>query len=103
MVPMAPSSTRMRCLSKLTNSDRTLFSDITVLLAYARLVGNWPASGRAGGRDEVGAIHRVEVEGRDAAIDQIEHLLGGNSRSNQLACRGIIIEALKPPGDPAGY
>ena len=53
--------------------------------------------------DEVGAIHCVEVEGRDPAIDKIEHLLGGNSRGNQLACRRIVIEALKPLCDPARH
>ena len=32
----------------------------------------------ADGEDEVGAVHRIEMEGGHPAVDQIEHLLGGD-------------------------
>ena len=51
--------------------------------------------------DEVGAVHGVEMEIGDAAIDQIEHLLGGDGGRDQLAGRDIIVEPLETLGQPA--
>src|SRR5262245_66480394 len=49
---------------------------------------------------EIGAIHRVEMECGDPAVDEVEHLLSSDRRSNQLACRRIVIEALETLRDP---
>src|SRR5581483_1237525 len=53
--------------------------------------------------DEVGAVHRVEMEIGDAAVDQIEHLLGRNRRGDQLARRRIVIEAVETLRKPRGH
>src|SRR5215475_4603309 len=39
----------------------------------------------AHGVDQVGAVHSVEVEVGDAAIDEVEHLLGGDRGGDELA------------------
>src|SRR5215470_6608382 len=111
MVPMAPSSTRMR--SRATRRSVSLalvmvLFDICVLrcsdpphptplpcgereqaVLVALFVLNLlrrPEPQQVTHRiDQVGAVHGVEMEIRDAAVDEIEHLLGGDRGRAQLA------------------
>src|SRR5262249_31608708 len=111
MVPMAPSSTRMRSAASWrsvcsrgdgTGTDiRTNSGALALgfcesghgLLALRRALR--PQSQQMADRvDEVGAVHGVEVEVGDAAIDQIEHLLGGDRGGDELAGRGVLVEAV---------
>ena len=53
--------------------------------------------------NQVGAVHGVEVEIGHAAINQIDHLLGGNGGGDQLAGGGIVLEPFEPLGQPSRY
>ena len=53
--------------------------------------------------DKIGPIHRVEMERGDAAVDQIENLLGCDCGGYQLACGAVIVEALKAVGNPVRH
>src|SRR5215471_14849526 len=97
MVPMAPSSTKMRSAA----SSRSLvsFADIVADLELAIGLGvlplmrverqslpAWAQPEQMANRvDQIGAVHGVEMKIGDAAIDQIKHLLGGNRGRDQLA------------------
>src|SRR5205823_13755543 len=113
MVPMAPSSTRMRSAASWRSicSRGETGTDIADMTANSgALALGLCRSGHcllaAGGRfrpqsqqmadrvDEVGAVHGVKVEIGDAAIDEIEHLLGGDCRGDELAGRGVLVEAV---------
>src|SRR5580692_3125066 len=100
MVPMAPSSTRMRSAA----SRRSVVSvadffdaDATMELRALLFRNNAGAGAVCNARpqpeqmadcvDEIGAVHGVEVKVGDAMIDQIEHLLGGYRGGDQLGWR----------------
>ena len=53
--------------------------------------------------DQVGAVHGVEVEVGDAAIDEIEHLLGGDRGGDELAGGGVVVEAVEALGQPVRH
>jgi len=53
--------------------------------------------------DQIGAIHRVEMKRGDAAVDEVEHLLGGDCGGDQLARRCIVFKAMKPLSEPARH
>src|SRR5262249_11982303 len=64
----------------------------------------WPQAEQVTHRvDQVGAVHGVEVKVGDAAIDEIEHLFGGDRGGDELARGGILVEALEPLGEPVGH
>src|SRR5262249_5998333 len=64
----------------------------------------WPQAEQMTHRvNQVGAVHGVEVEIGDAAIDEIEHLLGSDRGGDELARGGILVEALEPLGQPVGH
>ena len=50
--------------------------------------------------NQIGAVHGVEVEIGDAAVDEIEHLFGGNRGGNELAGGRVVIEAVEAVGQP---
>src|SRR5579863_4020397 len=101
MVPIAPSSTRIR--SAATRRSFCSASDIDLVSELAMRSGALLHSSQAGpqsqemtdGVDQVGAVHRVEVEIGHAAVDQIDHLLGGDRGRDQLAGGGIVVEAVE--------
>jgi len=53
--------------------------------------------------DEISAIHRVEVKGRDAAVDKIEDLLGSDRGRNQFARGRIVVEPIEALGEPGRH
>ena len=53
--------------------------------------------------DQVGAVHGVEVELGDAAVDQVDHLLGGDRGGDQLARGRIVIEPVEALGEPGRH
>ena len=95
----------MRCCSRLrTRIVRFCRTLLCYSLTHALARIGRPQTQQVTNREnKVSAIHRVEVECRDAAIDKIEHLLGSNGSGDQLACRRIVIEPLKPFSNPAGH
>ena len=54
----------------------------------------------ADGEDEVGAVHRVEVQFLDAVVDQVDDLLGADGGRDQAARRRIVLEAVETFGQP---
>src|SRR5579864_8891283 len=49
---------------------------------------------------EVGTVHGVEMKVADPAVDEIEHLLGRDRGSDELACCRIMIESVETVGEP---
>src|SRR5829696_9807225 len=69
-----------------------------------RLLDRWPQPEQVTDRvNEIGAVHGVEVKVGDAAVDQIEYLLGRDRGGDQLAGGGIVIEPSKALGQPARH
>src|ERR1700728_1709381 len=116
MVPMAPSSTRMRSAA----SRRSVVSvgdffdkDATMELCALLFRSNASADAGRAARpqteqvadrvNEIGAVHGVEVKVRYAVIDQVEHLLGGDGGGDQLAGGGIVVEAVEAVGEPGRH
>src|SRR5262249_24394864 len=116
MVPMAPSSTRMRSAARRrsVSSVRDMGIDIAAAsgvirppspsplpcgerewtVLAARFVA-WPQAEQMTHRvNQVGAVHGVEVKIGDAAIDEIRHLLRGERGGDYLAGGGALPEAL---------
>src|SRR5215217_7177667 len=52
-------------------------------------------------KNEIRAVHGVKVELGDAAVEKIEHLLGRDGRSDELAYLHILIEAFEASREPA--
>src|SRR5262249_41192114 len=64
----------------------------------------WPQAEQVTHRvDQVGAVHGVEVEIGDAAVDEIEHLLGSDRGGDELAGGGILVEAFETLGQPVRH
>ena len=53
--------------------------------------------------NQIGAVHGVEMEVGDAALDQIEHLLGGDRGGDQLSRRHVVVEPVEALGEPARH
>src|SRR5436190_13099965 len=79
MVPMAPSSTRMR--SRAAASRAVRFGEIETLIGSGGLLCAIGADAQqmADRKHEVRAVHGVEVKGVDAVFCQLLHLAGGYS------------------------
>src|SRR5512139_264678 len=100
---MAPSSTRMRVLIRSRNADRALLWDAFTTIdsgSADRLHCRPQAQQMADCEHEVGPVHRVEMERGNAAVHEVDHLLGGNRSCDQLARGGIVVEAVEALGDP---
>ncbi len=54
----------------------------------------------ADGIDEVGLVHRVEMQVGGAAIDQVEHLFGADGGRDEAARRDVVLQPLKTVGQP---
>src|SRR5664279_3557563 len=95
MVPMAPSSTRMR--SRAAASRAVRLGETGTVMGSGGFLGALGADTEqmADGEHEVRAVHGVEVKGIDAVLCQLLHLAGGNRRRHQLAGLGVVVEALE--------
>src|ERR1700716_3542549 len=85
MVPMAPSSTRMR--SRAAASRAVRFGEIEAVIGsggFLCAIGT-NAQQMADREHEICAVHGVEMKGIDAVFCQFLHLAGGDSRGDQLA------------------
>src|ERR1700731_4036896 len=95
MVPMAPSSTRMR--SRAAASRAVRFSETGTVIGSGGFLGALGADTEqmADGEHEVRAVHGVEVKGVDAVLGEFLHLAGGDGCRHQLAGFRIVVEAFE--------
>src|ERR1700716_3046851 len=103
MVPMAPSSTRMR--SRAAASRAVRFGEIETLIGSGGLLCAIGANAQqmADRKHEVRAVHGVEVKGIDAVFCQFLHLAGGDSCRHQLARLGVVVEPFELVGEPSRH
>src|SRR5260221_2344749 len=94
MVPMAPSSTRMR--SRAAASRAVRFGDTGTFIGSSGFLCALRADAEqmADGEHEVRAVHGVEVKGIDAVFCELLHLTGSDGRRHQFSCLGIVVEAV---------
>src|SRR6185436_4977303 len=103
MVPMAPSSTRMRSRAAASRAVR-----LDEILAVIGSSGFLCATGTnpqqmADREHEVRAVHGVEVKGVDAVLGELLHLAGRNRSGDQLARLGVVVEAFELVGQPGRH
>src|SRR4051794_12106219 len=100
MVPMAPSSTRMR--SRASASSAVRFGDTATVMESCGFLraGRANAEQMADREYEVGAVHGVEMESVDAVLGELLHLAGRHRGRDQLAGVGIVIEPVELFGKP---
>src|SRR4029453_18046150 len=103
MVPMAPSSTRMRSRAAARRAVR-LGETITVMGSGGLLcaIGTNPEQ-MADRKHEVRAVHGVEVKGVDAVLGELLHLAGGNGGGDELAGLGVIVEPFELVRQPCRH
>src|SRR5258708_27845385 len=103
MVPMAPSSTRIRWRARASRAVR-LGETGTVMGSgcFPRAVRT-NAEQMADREHEVGAVHGVEVEGVDAVLGELLDLAGRDRCRNQLAGFRIAVPAFEFLGEPVGH
>src|SRR5216684_6706917 len=84
MVPMAPSSTRMR--SRAAASRAVRFSETGTVIGSGGFLCALRADAEqmADGEHEVRAVHGVEMKGIDAVFCQFLHLAGRDGRGHQF-------------------
>src|SRR6266849_6520042 len=103
MVPMAPSSTRMRSRAAASRAVR-LGDTGTVIGSGSFLCAIGPdAEQMADGEHEVGAVHGVEMKGVDAVLGEFLHLAGRDGGRHQLAGFGIVVEAFEFLREPVRH
>src|SRR3981189_164046 len=103
MVPMAPSSTRMRSRARASRAVR-LEETGTLIGSGSFLCAIGPdAQQMADGEHEIGAVHGVEMKGVDAVFCQFLHLARRDGSRHQLAGLGVVIQAFKLGSKPVRY
>src|SRR5712675_396354 len=95
MVPMAPSSTRMRLWAAASRAVR--FGEIDTVIGSSGFLCAIGANAQqmADGEHEVRAVHGVEVKGIDAVFCELLHLSRRDGGCDQLAGFGVVIKALE--------
>src|SRR3569832_2446899 len=103
MVPMAPSSTRMRSLAAARNAER--FGETGRVIASGCLLraGGADAKQMADRENQIGAVHGVEMKGVDAVLVELLHLSRRNGCSDKLAGLGVVVEAVKLNSQPVRH
>src|SRR5436309_7242006 len=100
MVPIAPSSTRMRSRASASRAVRFAETGIVIGSRGFLRAGGANAEQMADREHQVGAVHGVEVEGVDAVLGELLHLAGRHGCRHQLAGIGVIVETLEFFGKP---
>src|SRR3954451_17151897 len=103
MVPMAPSSTRMRSRAAASRAVR-LWDTGTVIGSgsFLRAIGT-DAQQMADREHEVRAVHGVEMKGVDALFCQFLHLARRDSRGHELSRLGVVVEPFELVGEPGRH
>ena len=95
MVPMAPSSTRMR--SRAAASRAVRLGETGTVIDQAAFCAPLRANAEqmADREHEVRAVHGVEMKGIDAVLGEFLHLAGRDGGRHQLAGLGVVVEAVE--------
>src|SRR5882724_13489380 len=103
MVPMAPSSTRMRSRAEASRAVR-LGDTGTVIGSSGFLCAiGTDAQQMADREHEVRAVHGVEMKGVDALLRELLHLPGRDGSGDELAGFGVVVEAFELVGKPGRH
>src|SRR6202011_875264 len=103
MVPMAPSSTRMRSRAAASKAVR-LGETGTVIGSGSFLCARGANAEQMADREhEVRAVHGVEMKGVDAVLGEFLHLAGRDGGGHQLAGVGIVVEAFEFLREPVRH
>src|SRR5258708_6275436 len=95
MVPMAPSSTRMRSWAAASRAVRLGETGTRIGSGSFLCAIRANAEQMADREHEVRAVHGVEVKGMDAVFCKFLHLAGRDGGGHQLARLGVIVEAFE--------
>src|SRR3954464_5715686 len=103
MVPMAPSSTRMR--SRAAASRAVRLGDMGTVIGSGSFLCAIGADAQqmADREHEVRAVHSVEMKGIDALLGELLHLAGRNGGGAQLARLGVVVEAFELVRQPGRH
>src|SRR3954464_15886681 len=103
MVPMAPSSTRMR--SRAAASRAVRLGDMGTVIgsgSFLCAIGT-DAQQMADREHEVRAVHGVEMKGVDTLLCELLHLARSNRRGYELARLGVVVEPFELVGQPGRH
>ena len=105
MVPMAPSSTRMRSRAAASRAVRCSETGTVIGSGGFLCALRADAEQVADREHEVRAVHGVEMKGVDAVLGELLHLAGRDRGGHQLAGVGIVVEAFEflRPASPARW
>src|SRR6267142_5512826 len=107
MVPMAPSSTKMRsraAASRAVRFGETLDEILAVIESRSLLCAIGTNSQQMADRKhEVRAVHGVEMKGIDAVLGELLHLAGCNGGGDELAGFGVVVEAVELVRQPCRH
>src|SRR3954466_11592201 len=111
MVPMAPSSTRMRSRAAASRAVRfgepfgEILDEILAVIGsggFLCAIGT-NAQEMADRKHEVRAVHGVEMKGIDAVLGELLHLAGCNGGGDELARLGVLVEAFELVRQPGRH
>src|SRR5262252_1521393 len=54
-------------------------------------------------KHQIGAVHGVEMKIRDATVDEVHHLFGGDSGCDQTSCRHVRFQPGESIGKPTRH
>src|ERR1700730_18041296 len=91
MVPMAPSSTRMRSRASASKAVRLGETGTVIGSSGFLRAARANAEQMADRKHEIGAVHGVEMESVDAVLGEFLHLACGNRRGDQFAGVGVVL------------
>src|SRR3954471_6502199 len=105
MVPMAPSSTRMR--SRAAASRAVRLGDMGTVIGSGSFLCAIGADAQqmADREHEVRAVHGVEMKGVDALLGELLHLARRDGGRNELSRLGVVVEPfelVRQPGRHGG-
>src|SRR5437588_3547674 len=107
MVPMAPSSTKMRSRAAASRAVRfgETLGEILAVIGSSGLLCAIGANAQemADRKHEVRAVHGVEMKGVDAVLGELLHLAGRDGGGNELARLGVVVEAFELVRQPVRH
>src|SRR5438876_11546239 len=103
MVPMAPSSTRMRSRAAASNAVR--FGETGTVIGSGSFLCAIGADAQqmADREHEVRAVHGVEMKSIDAMLGEFLHLARRNRCGHQFPRLGVVVEPFELVGQPGRH